>query len=96
MVSKIEPDRYANTGFSIADTPAELNERLFKAMMAKSGEERLEIGLAMNESARQLVWTGISRELSPLERKKAFLEKFYGSELALSLFNQTATDDSES
>jgi len=37
MVSKIEPDRYADTGFSVADTPSKLNAFLFEQMMKKSG-----------------------------------------------------------
>lgn len=79
MVSKIGPDRYANTGFSIADTPAELNEKLFINMMAKTGEERLQIGSRMNTSARQLVWSGIPEDLPPKEREQLFLQRFYGT-----------------
>jgi hypothetical protein len=30
MGAEIEPDRYADTGFSVADTPAELNAFLFQ------------------------------------------------------------------
>jgi len=41
MVSKFEPDRDADTGFSIADTPADLNDHLFRKMLEKSGAERL-------------------------------------------------------
>ena len=80
MVSKIEPDRYANTGFSIKDTPQELNDHLFRQMMKKTGQERLEIGCQMNESARQLVWSGISKDLSESQRREKFIERFYGLE----------------
>jgi hypothetical protein len=76
--SQIEPDRYADTGFSVADTPAELNEHLFRKMMAKTGAERLIIGCQMADSARELVWSGIPEELSPNERRKVFLNRFYG------------------
>ena len=72
MVSKIEPDRYADTGFSIADTPPELNQHLFEQMMAKSGEERLKIGCSMADSARALVWSGIPKDLPEPERRKLF------------------------
>ena len=34
-ISKIQPDRYADTGFLIADTPPDLNYRLFRKMMEK-------------------------------------------------------------
>ena len=81
MVSKIEPDRYADTGFSVADTPPELNAFLFKQMMKKSGSERLIIGCCMTDSARQLVWSGISQDLPEAERRSLFLQRFYGSAL---------------
>lgn len=81
MVSKIEADRYADTGFSIADTPPELNAFLFQQMMGKSGAERLAIGCRMTDSARELVWSGIPADLSAEERRTAFLQRFYGDAL---------------
>jgi hypothetical protein len=36
MISKIEPDRYADTGFAVKDTPPEVNATLFTAMMRKT------------------------------------------------------------
>jgi hypothetical protein len=82
MGSKIEPDRYADTGFSIADTPPELNAFLFEQMMRKSGSERLIIGCRMTASARQLVWSGIPKNLSEVERRNLFLQRFYGSDFS--------------
>lgn len=81
MVSKIEPDRYADTGFSIADTPADLNQHLFDRMMEKSGAERLAIGCRMTDAARELVWSGIPQNLPLIERRQIFLQKFYGESL---------------
>jgi hypothetical protein len=81
MVSKIEPDRYADTGFSLADTPLELNAFLFKQMMRKSGSERMMIGCKMTDSARALVWSGIPKDLPEIERKNLFLQRFYGQAL---------------
>jgi hypothetical protein len=78
MVSKIEPDRYADTGFSVADTPPELNALLFQQMMRKSGAERLIIGCQMTDSARALVWSGIPNDLSESERRILFFKRFYG------------------
>ncbi len=78
MVSKIEPDRYADTGFAIADTPPELNAFLFQQMMRKSGTERLIIGCQMTDTARQLVWSGIPSGLPESERRNQFLQRFYG------------------
>ena len=78
MGTEIEPDRYADTGFSIADTPPELNAFLFQQMMRKSGAERLEIGCRMNDSARALVWSGIPQDLPEAERRTRYLQRFYG------------------
>ena len=82
MVSKIEPDRYADTGFSVADTPADLNKHLFDRMMEKSGAERLAIGCRMNDTARELVWSGIPKHLPEPKRRQLFLERFYGKSLS--------------
>jgi len=84
MVSKIEPDRSADTGFSLADTPADLNEHLFRKMMEKTGAERLVIGCRMADSARELVWSGIPLDLPQDKRKAIFLERYYGSSIARS------------
>lgn len=81
MVTAIESDRYPNTGFSVADTPPELNSLLFKKMMAKTGEERLIIGCNMTATARELVWSGIPKDLSEKKRQQFFYERFYGEKL---------------
>jgi hypothetical protein len=81
MVSKIEPDRYADTGFSIADTPAELNALLFRKIMEKSGTERMVIACSMNDTARELVWSGIPKTLTEPERRQLFLDRFYGKSI---------------
>ena len=83
MVSKIEPDRYADTGFSVADTPPELNDLLFRRMMAKTGVERIIIGCQMADTARALVWSGIPQDLPEPERRRIFLQRFYGQAVAL-------------
>lgn len=62
MVSRIEPHRYADTGFAVKDTPPEINRRLFEAMMRKTPEERLLMSLDMMATARELVMQGILRE----------------------------------
>ena len=81
MVSKIEPDRYADTGFSIADTPPDLNAHLFRQMMQKTGPERLIIGCTMADTARHLVWSGIPGTLEKEERRRIFFQRFYGEPL---------------
>ena len=81
MVSKIEPDRYVDTGFAVADTPPELNAFLFREIMRKTGAERLVIGCRMTDAARELVWSGIPGDLPDEERRLRFLERFYGDEI---------------
>ena len=83
MVSKIEPDRYADTGFSIRDTPSDLNALLFRKMLEKSGAERLIIGCQMTDSARALVWSGIPKDLPETERRSLFVQRFYGERLKI-------------
>jgi hypothetical protein len=83
MISKIDPSRYADTGFSIADTPADLNDHLFRKMLEKSGAERLIIGCRMGDSARQLVWSGIPKDLSEPKRRQLFLHRYYGDQLEI-------------
>jgi len=83
MVSRIEPDRYADTGFAVKDTAPEINERLFAAMMRKTPEERLLMGLDMMATARQLVWSSLGTEGGEAERRAAFYRRFYGEEYPL-------------
>jgi len=78
MVSKIEPDRYADTGFSVKDTAPEVNALLFRLMMARTPGERLKMGLDMTATAKALVWASLPGGLSDEERRAAFLERFYG------------------
>lgn len=63
MVSRIEPDRYADTGFAVADTSPEINARIFAAVMAKAEGERLLMGLSMLATARKIVWSSIPADL---------------------------------
>ncbi len=81
MVSRIEPDRYADTGFSVKDTAPEINAMIFRRMMEKSPAERLLMGLDMMATARSLIWASLPSSLSPSARRKAFFERFYGEPL---------------
>lgn len=54
MVSRIEPDRYADTGFAVKDTPPEINARLFASMMRRTSAERLLMCLDMMATGRAL------------------------------------------
>ena len=50
-------------------------------MMRKSGAERLAIACRMNDSARELVWSGIPADLPEEQRRALFLQRFYGDAL---------------
>ena len=81
MVSKIEPDRYADTGFAVKDTPPEVNAQLFALMMRRTAEERLLMGLDMMATARALLRQGIEREsdcLTGQEVDRLVFERLHG------------------
>jgi hypothetical protein len=81
MVSRIEPDRYADTGFAVKDTPPEINRRLFDAMMRKTPAERLMMSLDMMATARELVMQGIKREsdaISGAEARRIAFQRLHG------------------
>ena len=78
MVSKIEPDRYADTGFSVKDTPPEVNELLFRRMMSRDAGERLRMRMDMAATAKVLVRASLPGHLDETERRAAFMERFYG------------------
>ena len=78
MVSKIEPDRYADTGFSVKDTAPEINAMLFRSVMSRSAGERVAMGFDMTATAKALVWASLPEGLSEAERRAAFYERFYG------------------
>jgi hypothetical protein len=82
MVSRIEPDRYANTGFAVKDTTPEVNRLIFEAMMSKTPEERFLMGLDMMATARELVWSGIrstGANDSSEEAQRLFYLRFHGA-----------------
>lgn len=92
MVSRIEPDRYADTGFAVKDTPPEVNARLFAAMMRRTPEDRLLMGFDMLATARALVWSSVADAPTPAERRRAFYARFYGQPLPTGLENSTDGD----
>ncbi|MEO0017174.1 MAG: hypothetical protein RLZZ522_457 [Verrucomicrobiota bacterium] len=80
MVSRIEPDRYADTGFAVKDTPPEINAMIFAAMMRKTPEERLLMGFDMMATAREMVWSGIGHHGSEEARRSLFCQRFHGAD----------------
>ena len=79
MVSRIEPDRYADTGFAVEDTAPEINAMIFAAMMSKTPEERLLMGFDMMATAREMVWSGLGTEGTDDERRSRFYQRFHGT-----------------
>ena len=77
MVSRIEPDRYADTGFAVKDTPPEINAMIFRAMMLRTPGERLLMGLEMMATAKALVRASLPTGTEE-ERRQAFMDRFYG------------------
>ena len=90
MVSKIEPDRYADTGFSVKDTPPEVNAMIFQRMMALTPGERLAMGLGMMATARAMVWASLPDGLTEEQRRRAFMERFYGDTLDPAIIERCA------
>ena len=81
MVSRIEPDRYADTGFSVKDTPPEINSALFSRMMSRPAGKRLKMGAEMTAAAKAFVRASLPANLTGTERRAAFPERFYGPSL---------------
>ena len=78
MVSRIEPDRYVDTGFTVKDTAPEINAMIFAAMMRKTPPERLLMGFEMMATARQLVRSGIGPGGTENERRRLFAQRSHG------------------
>lgn len=60
-ISKINPDRYADTSFTVKDTPPEVNAMPFAAIMRKTPAKRLLMGFDMSATARAMVWSSTPR-----------------------------------
>ena len=81
MFSRMKPDRYADTGFAVKDTPPEISRRLFDVMMRKTPAERLLMSLDMMATARELVMQGIQREsgaVSGVEARRLAFQRLHG------------------
>ena len=63
------------------DTPTEIARLVRERLMARSGVERLRMGVAMFEAARALVLASLPPGLSEEERKRRLFERFYGMPL---------------
>ena len=67
------------------DTHPAIEERFFKMLMEKSGEERLKMGFEMDETARRLTAASLlneNREASELDIRIAVFNRFYEIDLS--------------
>ncbi len=81
MGSQIEPDRYADTGFSVEDTAPEINEMIFQRTMALTSSERFLMGMSMLTTAREMIWASLPKDLSESQCRRHFYKRLYGEEL---------------
>jgi hypothetical protein len=66
----------------MSDTVPQVQELHRELLMARSGEERFRMGISMCQTARTIVWSSLSEELDPTERRVQFFLRYYGNELA--------------
>lgn len=78
MVSKIEPDRYADTGFSVKDTAPEINALLFQRVMALTPSERFMMGMTMLQTTREMIHASLPADLDEPQRRRLFFERMHG------------------
>ncbi len=74
-------ERYPDTGFSVRDTAAEINQIMFARMMALSGAERIAMGCDIFDAARAMVVASLPEGLSDAERRRLIFKRIYAEEL---------------
>ena len=63
------------------DTPPEVERLVREMLMARSGEERLLMGSAMFDAARDMVIASLPENLPSAEFKRRLFERLYGFSL---------------
>ena len=63
------------------DTQPEVENLMREMLMARSGEERLLMGAAMFEAARDMIIASLPEDLPPIEFKRRLFERIYGFSL---------------
>jgi hypothetical protein len=71
--------------FGMSDTSPEVETLMREMMMARSGEERLLMGSAMFDAARDMVIASLPENLPVLEFKRRLFERLYGFSLEQAL-----------
>jgi hypothetical protein len=81
MNESFKSDRYPDTGYSIKDTSPEVNAMMYERMMALTGEERMQMGFSMLESAKEMILASLPKDLPEADRKKMLYERLHGEKL---------------
>lgn len=63
------------------DTTPQVKDLQRDLLMARSNEERFQMGISMCQTARTIVWASLSEDLNPTERRVQFFLRCYGNEL---------------
>jgi len=63
------------------DTTSQMQGLHRDLLMARSNEERFQMGISMCQTARAIVRSSLPEELTPTERRVQFFLRYYGDEL---------------
>ncbi len=66
---------------TMTDTPPEIAEMVRTWLMARSGAERLRLGVEMFEVARRMVLASLPVGLSDMQQKQQLCQRIYGAPL---------------
>ncbi len=69
---------------TMTDTSPEIAEMVRARLMARTGAERLRMGVEMFEAARRMVLASLPADLSESDRKQRLFERIYGVRLPAS------------
>jgi hypothetical protein len=81
--------------FGMNDTSLEVERIVREMAMARSGEERLLMGAAMFDAARDMVMASLPENLPPVEFKLRLFERLYGFSLTQELEARYIADDKQ-
>lgn len=70
----------------MTDTPPEIAKMVREMLMARSGFERVMMGVRASQAAREIVLSSFPPELSEIEIKRRLCERFYGREVDVDAF----------
>ncbi len=72
------------------DTAPDIAQTYRKLLMARSNEQRFQMGLSMCQTARTIVWSSLPDDLDPAERRAQFFLRYYGRDLDPALRDEFA------